>query len=176
MPTIDLRIGEMVQGSFEPGQLNILLAFQVNCPGCFTHALPLATALYERYRNSAVRVLGLSTAFEDFLLNTVAHTRQLIEEARLVGETARHFQAMGEKRYDLALPFPVAMDAMGAGGIGLTFSRNHFPGTPTWVIFDSEYELQAGWFGHKDEQEVTRLIDGVLSHHPGLPDDRGGCM
>jgi hypothetical protein len=37
MSSIDLRIGEIIQGKFEPVQINILLAFQVNCPGCFAH-------------------------------------------------------------------------------------------------------------------------------------------
>lgn len=80
MAFLDLRIGTMVQGEFEPSQLNILLVFQVNCPGCLSHAIPLASALYELYQPKGVQVLGLSTAFEDFNFNTEENTRKLIEE------------------------------------------------------------------------------------------------
>jgi len=159
MNVIDLKTGEIFQGKFDPGPLNLLLAFQVNCPGCFIHALPLASVLYDHYSGDDVTVLALSTVFEDFSLNTAAHTRQLLDEGRLVGETAKHFQSMGLDLYPHPIPFPVAMDAIGPDGIGRTFSINRFPGTPTWVIFNSEYRVLESWFGHRDEQEVRPMID-----------------
>lgn len=162
MSSLDLQIGEMVQGKFELGQLNILLAFQVNCPGCFIHALPLASELHGRYQQQGVQVLGLSTVFEDFSLNTVENTCALIQEALLVGETARHFQRIGLERYDTSIPFPIVMDAIGADGIGQTFALNRFRGTPTWVMFDSTYHIKKTWFGHKEKQEFLRLIDEML--------------
>ncbi len=87
MGTIDLRIDEMPQGEFEPGLINVLLAFQINRPGCFIHALPLMSALYERYQDSNIQFIGHSTVFEDFSLNTAVYTRELLENAKLVEET-----------------------------------------------------------------------------------------
>jgi hypothetical protein len=166
VPTIDLRIGEMLQGEFEPGRLNVLLAFQVNCPGCFIHGLPLASSLHERYQHSDVRVLGLSTVFEDFSLNTAAHTRELLQGGRLVGETATHFLSKGAECYDQSIPFAVAMDDIGPNGVGQTFAINRFPGTPTWVVFDGEYRIHDRWFGHRDEANVTHLVDDALEALP----------
>ncbi|MFQ5329775.1 MAG: TlpA family protein disulfide reductase [Thermodesulfobacteriota bacterium] len=163
MTAIDLRLGEMLQGDFDPGPLNLLLAFQVNCPGCFTHALPLASALYDHYSRDDVTVIALSTVFEDFSLNTAANTRQLLDDGSLVGETAKHFQSIGVDRYPQQILFPVAMDAVGSDSIGRTFSINHFPGTPTWILFDSQSRVMASWFGHRDEQEVRRIIDDLIA-------------
>lgn len=87
MSSIDLRIGEIIQGKFELVQINILLVCQVNCPGCFTHALLLASSLSDQYGKQGVPALGLSTVFEDFSLNTVANTRNLLNEGTWVGET-----------------------------------------------------------------------------------------
>ncbi len=86
MHSLDLRIGEMLQGEFTPARINVLLAFQVNCPGCFIHALPVAAGLHAHFTQDDVRLLGLSTAFEDFDLNTIDHTRQLLQDGQLVGE------------------------------------------------------------------------------------------
>jgi len=124
--------------------------------------LPLASNLYELYQPQGVWVLGLSTVFEDFSLNTEGNTRKLIEEGYLVGETARYFQRKGIERYEEPIPFPVAMDAVDPEGIGQIFAKNHFRGTPTWVLFDSGFEVDVTWFRHKDRQEVMRLIDGIL--------------
>lgn len=160
--TFDLRIGEMLQGEFEASALNIVLAFQVNCPGCFIHAIPLASSLYETYQHRNVRFLGLSTAFEDFSLNTREHTRQLLEDGKMIGETEKHFSSRGIEKYAHPILFPVAMDAIGKDGVGRTFINNRLPGTPTWIIFDAEYRLQDGWFGHREEQEVIRVIEELL--------------
>ncbi len=159
----------MVQGEFEPSQLNILLAFQVNCPGCVSHAIPLASALYESYQSPGVQVLGLSTVFEDFNLNTEENTRKLIEDGLLVGETAIYFQRIGMEQYHQSIPFPVAMDSIGLGGVGETFENNRFRGTPTWVMCDAALQIKANWFGHKDKHEVTQMIDALVPHPPSHP-------
>lgn len=159
----------MVQGEFEPSQLNILLAFQVNCPGCLSHAIPLASALYESYQSKGVQVLGLSTAFEDFKTNTGENTRKLIEEGHVVGETKKYFQRMGIERYHQSIPFPVAMDSIGLGGVGETFENNRFRGTPTWVLCDAALHIKATWFGHKEKHKVIQMIDALLLHPKNNP-------
>lgn len=163
MSTIELHIGEMLQGDFAPGPLNILLVFQVNCPGCFVHALPLAAEIHKSYSGRGINVLGLSTVFEDFELNTREHTIQLLDDGRMVGETAKHFGGHGVERYETPILFSVAMDLVGPTGIGKTFAENGLPGTPTWIILDEDSRVQAGWFGHKELAEVTVLLGDLLS-------------
>ncbi len=163
MSTIELHIGEMLQGDFAPGPVNVLLAFQVNCPGCFVHALPLAAKIHESYSERGINVLGLSTVFEDFELNTLEHSAQLLDDGRMVGETAKHFGGLGIERYETPILFPVAMDSLGRTGIGKTFAENGLPGTPTWIIFDQDRRVQGGWFGHKEPAKVMLLLDDMLS-------------
>lgn len=162
MHSLDLRIGEMLQGEFTPARINVLLAFQVNCPGCFIHALPVAAGLHAHFTHNDVRLLGLSTVFEDFDLNTIDHTRQLLQDGQLVGETAKHLGARGTERYVEPIRYPVAMDAIGADGVGLTFALNRFPGTPTWIVFGDDLRMHAAWFGHRDQGDIVRIVEEAL--------------
>jgi hypothetical protein len=109
--SIQLKIDRVLQGSFELQALNLLFVFQVNCPGCFLYGFPLANKLYERYREAGLNVLGLSTAFEDFELNTAANTELLLTEKKTVGATRRSIGA----DYDLAINFSIAVDRLTTG-------------------------------------------------------------
>jgi len=112
MAKLELRFSEAVQGIFEIKPLNVLLTFQVNCPGCFIHALPVAQELYEKYSPKGVNVFALSTAFEDFELNTAENTRLLLTSGKIVGETKNALGAQGFDVYPQRLDFPVLMDAL----------------------------------------------------------------
>jgi glutathione peroxidase-family protein len=68
----NLVVSEWVQGrptniDKERGNVVLVEVFQVNCPGCFTHGIPQAIDIYMKYRDSDLKVLGLATAFEDFV-------------------------------------------------------------------------------------------------------------
>lgn len=114
MPKFHLKTSQILQGDFRVRQLNLLLVFQVNCPGCFIYALPLAAKLHQQYGDQ-LNVLGLSTAFEDFDLNTAEHTQQLLEKAEFVGATRLYFRQRGEHSYGVPIQFPVAFDQLGQG-------------------------------------------------------------
>ena len=111
---LNLKISQTIQGDFALGKINLLLIFQVNCPGCFAYALPQAIQLRDAYRD-LVRVLALSTAFEDFALNTAENTRQLAETGKIVGMTQLFFQSLGICKFSLPPTFPLAFDLVGAG-------------------------------------------------------------
>lgn len=64
----------------------LVLVFQVNCPGCFSYALPIASRLEEK-----IDVVCIATAFEDFELNTLENLNRLLERGETVGETKKHF-------------------------------------------------------------------------------------
>ena len=203
MKKLNLKVDRFIQGQFELSELNLLLVFQVNCPGCFIYALPLAVQLHQIFANR-VNICGLSTAFEDFSLNTAENTRLLLEKGEFVGVTKQHFQNQGLHQFDLNLPFPVAFDRLGAGSelfddedvellchlnsksqmldsdtiaktrvrvkkylqqqqlAPYTFTVNQLQGTPSWILFDGEYNILAQWFGHQSEAKVVSMIDGFL--------------
>jgi peroxiredoxin len=102
---IQLQIDRILQGSFELQALNLIFVFQVNCPGCFLYGFPFVNKLHERYREAGLNVLGLSTAFEDFELNTAANTELLLTQKQTVGATR---QSIGAD-YELAIDFPIAV-------------------------------------------------------------------
>ncbi len=109
MKKIDLKYGKVLQGSIEIRPLNFLFVFQVNCPGCFLYGIPVVNKLYHKYRDH-VSFVGLSTTFEDFELNTEDHTRKLLEDGLVIGETAKALAQKGYDRYQEKIHFPIAMD------------------------------------------------------------------
>lgn len=95
------------------GRVVLVEMFQLNCPGCFLHALPKAIDLYQRYSEHGLSVLGISTAFEDFDQNKEENLIRLIENGEVVGETFRLLDQQGQlvdKRLPYRIPFPLAMD------------------------------------------------------------------
>ena len=46
----------------------------------------------------------------------------------------------------------------------LTFTLNQFRGTPSFVIFDYNYNIITEWFGHKTEREVFSTIESLISN------------
>lgn len=196
MPNLNLLFEE-IKTPFVPKELNLLFVFQVNCPGCFVYGIPAVNKIFEQYNDDSFGILGLSTAFEDFELNTLENTLLLLDEGSLVGVTKQH---LGEK-YQYPLLFPVAMDkfiskeeAMKEDNIdkicnlnpnynkitkeeqqafrnrvnsyltrlpyiSYTFTMNQLPGTPTFILFDKNMEIVAGWFGHDSIQKIAPTIE-----------------
>ncbi len=110
---------DWVQGAptnFDQEKDHIVLVevFQVNCPGCFMHALPEAIEIYNKYKDEGVRVIGIATAFEDFDKNTLDNLKMLAETGEVVGETKSAFQMSGQlqegNKLPYKIPFPLAMD------------------------------------------------------------------
>ena len=60
---------------------------------------------------AGLNVLGLSTAFEDFDLNTAANTELLLTQQQTVGATRRSIGT----HYALAIDFPIAVDRLTTG-------------------------------------------------------------
>ncbi|MCA9409444.1 MAG: hypothetical protein H6755_07995 [Candidatus Omnitrophica bacterium] len=110
-----LRTTEILQGDFEIKELNLLVVFQVNCPGCFLYSLPQANKIRRRYEAKGLNVLGLSTAFEDFEWNTLENTRSLLSEGKVVGETKKALMKLGKDKLPYNIEFPVAFDQLGKG-------------------------------------------------------------
>lgn len=108
--TFDLKHSDVLQGSFKPADLNLMMVFQVNCPGCFLQGFPQIMSWHSKYQNK-LSCFALSTAFEDFELNSAENTRLLLEKNILVGETKKAFDARNLK-WEAHIPFPVLIDTM----------------------------------------------------------------
>ena len=112
-------VSEWVQGAptnfdQEKDHIVLLEVFQVNCPGCFMHAIPEAIEIYNKYKDEGVRVIGLATAFEDFDKNTLDNLKMLAETGEVIGETqgalAMNGQLQEGNKLPYKIPFPLGMD------------------------------------------------------------------
>ena len=112
MKKLALHYNEILQGDFELKKLNLLLVFQVNCPGCFSYALPVFNQLFNEFNTCEVSFLAISTAFEDFDKNTLNNTKELIKSGTLIGETKKFMKTQGLDILPYTLDFPIAMDKM----------------------------------------------------------------
>ena len=110
MTKLHFLTAEFIQGQFTMKKLNLLLMFQVNCPGCFLYALPLFNKLYEQYSDN-IAFVALSTAFEDYEYNNTGNTQLLLSKGTLVGETKKALESRDIHQLPYPIDFPVAMDA-----------------------------------------------------------------
>ena len=115
----NIKVSEWVQGiptniDKLHGNVVVLEVFQVNCPGCFLYGLPQSISLYERFKKSDVKVIGLATAFEDYDKNTLDNLKSLLAEGKVIGETYKalrqHGKLVNDDKLYYKIPFPVAMD------------------------------------------------------------------
>ncbi len=115
----NFAVSDWVQGAptnFDQEKDHIVLVevFQVNCPGCFMHALPEAISIYNKYKDDGVRVIGIATAFEDYDKNTLNNLKMLAETGEVIGETqsALYQQLQPGNKLPYKIPFPLAMDKL----------------------------------------------------------------
>jgi len=145
-PAPELEVAKWVQGgpvniSALKGRVVLVEVFQVNCPGCFVHALPEVVHLHQRYEAQGLAVIGLATAFEDFDKNTLANLERLIQTGEMIGEPLRQLGKAGllqNGRLDYTLPFAVGMDVLSENDAVVddaavnTFIHGQLPDFDSW--------------------------------------------
>ena len=97
------------------GQVVLIEVIQVNCPGCFVHALPEAIRLHETYRSQGLKVFAIATAFEHFEHNTLNNLQRLLQQGKLIGDPLFQLDKAGlldNQRLSYTIPFSVAMDKL----------------------------------------------------------------
>ena len=97
------------------GQVILIEVIQVNCPGCFVHALPETIRLHETYASKGLKVFVIATAFEHFEHNTLNNLERLLQDGDLQGDplaqlSKADFLIDGKLPYKI--PFSVAMDKL----------------------------------------------------------------
>ena len=97
------------------GSVILIEIIQLNCPGCFFHALPEAIRLHETYASKGLKVLAIATAFEHYQHNTLNKLQGLLQHGELNGEPLLQLGKAGflkNKKLPYQIPFSVAMDKL----------------------------------------------------------------
>ena len=109
-----------VQGEEPPikelaGQVILIEVIQVNCPGCFIHALPEVIHLHETYQPQGLKTFAIATAFEHFEHNTLNNLERLLQHGELIGDPLAQLADSGfleNQKLPYTIPFSVAMDKL----------------------------------------------------------------
>lgn len=132
------------------GRVVVVEAFQMLCPGCVSHGLPLAQRLHGMFDSGELVVLGLHTVFE-------------------------HHAVMGREALEVFLSeyrieFPVAIDRPIAGqAIPATMQRYGLRGTPSMMIIDRAGRVRQVAFGAVDELALGVYLGRLLAEPVAPP-------
>jgi len=113
------------------GKVVVVLAFQMLCPGCVTHALPQLQRLRERFGAEDVAIIGLHTVFEHHDVMTPKALQAFVHEYKF--------------------SFPIGIDTPSGEDIPKTMLAYEMRGTPTMLIYDREGRLRRHYFGRPDD-------------------------
>lgn len=126
------------------GQVVLLHAFQMLCPGCVTHGIPQAQRARRLFTADELAVIGLHTVFEHHEVMNAAALRVFLHEYRI--------------------DFPVGIDQAGDGDpIPLTMRSYGLRGTPSLVLIDRRGSLRLQHFGQIDDLQLGAAIGQLLA-------------
>lgn len=128
------------------GKVVVLEAFQMLCPGCVVHGIPLAQKIHATFPKDRVAVLGLHTVFEHHDAMTPVSLKAFLHEYRIT--------------------FPVGVDTPGNGPLPKTMEAFQMRGTPSWLLFDKAGVLRAHQFGETSELLIGAKIATLLGEEP----------
>ncbi len=124
------------------GQVVVIEAFQMLCPGCVSHGLPQAQRIQQTFGDD-LTVLGLHSVFEHHEAMTPVSLKAFLYEYRIT--------------------FPVAVDQHDDGPTPITMARYQLQGTPSLIAIDRQGQRRLQLFGQSNDLLVgaalARLID-----------------
>ncbi|WP_110204971.1 TlpA family protein disulfide reductase [Nocardioides daejeonensis] len=123
------------------GEVVLVETFQMLCPGCISHGLPMAKRVYETFRD--VRVLGLHTVFEHHEVMGPAALRVFLSEYRI--------------------PFPVGVDRNDGEVVPVTMRTYGLQGTPSTLLIDRAGRLRLSAFGAVDDLLLGARLGMLLA-------------
>lgn len=138
------------------GQVVVIEAFQMLCPGCVSHGLPQAQRVQAAFPEE-VTVLGLHTVFEHHEAMTPVSLDAFLHEYRIT--------------------FPVGVDAhRSSSTMPITMEHYQLRGTPSLLLIDRLGRLRLNAFGQVDDLKLgavlARLIDEPFPATGTEPMDR----
>lgn len=125
------------------GKVVVVEAFQMLCPGCILHGIPLALEIQRMFPADQVAVLGLHCVFEHHAAMTPVSLNAFLQEFQVT--------------------FPVAVDAAGEGCMPQTMEAYQLRGTPSLLIIDQKGELQAHHLGQVSELQIGAEIATLIA-------------
>jgi peroxiredoxin len=131
------------------GRVVMLETFQMLCPGCVRHGLPLAQRVRRSFPPEDVVVIGLHTVFE-------------------------HHEVMGRDALaafvsEYGWEFPVAIDRHDDDPVPVTMRRYGLQGTPSTVLVDRDGHIRLSAFGAVDELTFGSALGRLLEAPSGSP-------
>ncbi|MGL4243269.1 MAG: peroxiredoxin family protein [Beijerinckiaceae bacterium] len=125
------------------GEIVLLHAFQMLCPGCVGLGTPQAEKAHQLFGRAGLRVIGLHTVFEHHAAMTPVSLEAFIHEYRLT--------------------FPIGVDRPGEGPpIPVTMERYGFRGTPSCVLIGRDGAILQNGFGHQEDMALGAAIAAAL--------------
>jgi peroxiredoxin len=125
------------------GKVVVIEAFQMLCPGCVMHGIPLAQTIQRTFPSDKVTMLGLHTVFEHHQAMTPVSLKAFLHEYRIT--------------------FPVGVDAASESGMPKTMQTYGMHGTPTLLIIDQAGDLIHHHFGQTTEMGIGAEIATLLA-------------
>lgn len=125
------------------GKVVVIEAFQMLCPGCVSHGIPLAQTVQKTFSPEQVAVIGLHTVFEHHEAMTPVSLAAFLHEYRI--------------------SFPVGVDAPGEGAMPKTMMAYQMRGTPSLILIDKFGHLRAHHFGNVTELQLGAEIGTLLA-------------
>ncbi len=128
------------------GNIVVIHAFQMLCPGCVAHSIPRARRLHELASGTDLVVLGLHTVFEHHAAMTPVALEVFLHEYRVA--------------------FPVGVDRASAGGpVPRTMAAYGLRGTPSTLVIDREGYLVHHSFGAEDDLVFGMILGRLMPTH-----------
>ena len=128
------------------GQVVVIEAFQMLCPGCVSQGIPQAQRV-QRSFGTDVTVLGLHSVFEHHEAMTPVALEAFLHEYRIT--------------------FPVGVDEPGPdNGIPLTMQSYQLRGTPSLLLVDRLGRLRLNAFGHIEDLDLGAVIARLIDESP----------
>jgi thiol-disulfide isomerase/thioredoxin len=151
----ELRLADLL------GQVVVVHAFQMLCPGCVSHGLPQAERIHRQFADDGVKVIGLHTVFEHHAAMTPPALKAFLHEYRITHAIGVDQQVRGQE-------VPATMQAWGLRG------------TPSLLLFDRQGNLRLKEFGRIDDLTIGAMVGRLLEAPDQIqrPDEAGqsaGC-
>ncbi len=128
------------------GKVVVIEAFQMLCPGCVSHGLPMAQKIHQTFGQDQVAVIGLHTVFEHHAAMTPVSLEAFL--------------------YEYRLSFPVGVDQAGEGNMPMTMQAYRMQGTPSLILIDKQGHLRANHFGQVSELLIGAEIATLTGEKP----------
>ncbi len=130
------------------GNVVVVYAFQMLCPGCVENSIPQARKVNAVFKGMGVTVLGLHTVFEHHMAMTEVSLKAFLHEYRISFPVGID---MPSNTPDI--PIPKTMSLYGLGG------------TPTLLLIDKQGNLRKHKMGHEEDLVVGAELMSLIREH-----------